>query len=103
MEISEDEIELVILQRYVEKHKAANILNPDPSDKCARELDMREILREIIDEEGPALDYTANLWYTRLTASRPYDTPAPLVSCSDSRLNNNTHRYHARAFLNSGK
>jgi diguanylate cyclase (GGDEF)-like protein len=103
MQLSEDEIELAILQRCVEKHKAAEIANLDQSNKCARELDMREVLREIINEQGPALDYNANLWYSRLTLSRPYDTPSPLVPCSDSRLNNNTHRYHARAFFNSGK
>jgi diguanylate cyclase (GGDEF)-like protein len=103
MQSSEDEIELAILQRYVEKHKAANITNPDPANGCARELDMREVLREIIDEQGPALDYSANLWHTRLTSSKPYDPPSPLLPCSDCRLNNDQHRYHARAFLNSGK
>jgi len=45
MQLSDDEIELAILQRYVEKHKAANIDNPDPSNRCARELDMRDVLR----------------------------------------------------------
>jgi len=103
MKLSDDEIELAILQRYIEQYKNAELADSEVRDKCTRELDMREVLRDLIGEVGAALDHSTKIWLTRLASSKPYDVDTPLLRCSDSRLNNSTHQYHARAFLNAGK
>ena len=103
MKLGDDEIELAILQRYVEQYRVGEIADPDIRNKCSRELDMREVLHGLIDENGPELDHSTKIWLTRLASSKPYNIETPLLLCSDSRLNSNTHRYHARAFLNPGK
>ena len=64
--VTDDELELSILEKYVTLHQAAQTAELPAADKCARELDMREVLRELTNEEGTNLDYMAGLWLDRL-------------------------------------
>lgn len=100
--MTEDEIELAILRKYIEQHKAGELADPELRHKCARELDMREVIAGISGESGPELDYRARFWYGRL-APEHSGSKSPLRSCSDSRINKSEHRYHARAFTNAGE
>jgi hypothetical protein len=92
--MTDDEIELQILQAYVERHKAAY---GDP-DKCARELDLREELASVTGKAGADLEHDADLWLRRLAPGRPGYEPGPLRRCSNSTLRDGAHRYHLRAF-----
>ena len=100
--MTDEEIELAILRRYIEQHKVGELADPKLSNKCARELDMRDVIRRITGESGPEMEYTARLWHGRL-APQHAASKGPLRPCSDSRINNGEHRYHARAFINAGK
>ena len=53
----DDEIELRILRSYVEQHRAAELADPVHCNKCARELDMRQVIAEITGESGSELEY----------------------------------------------
>ena len=64
--VTEDEIELRILRSYVNQHKAAELADPERHNKCARELDMRQVIASITGESGPELEYGARLWHGRL-------------------------------------
>ena len=65
---------------------------------------MRAVLSKITGQSGAELDYEAGLWHGRLTREHPYQSSqGPLRACSDSRINNTQHRYHARAFTNAGE
>lgn len=98
-----DEIELRILRRYVDQHKAAQLVDPARSNKCTRELDMRKVLASIITgESGPELEYAVDLWHGRLAPRQP-GSKGPLRPCSDSLINKAAHRYHARAFKDGDK
>jgi TIR domain-containing protein len=102
--VTNDEIELQILQSYIDQHKTAEIADPERNNKCARELDMRAVLSNITGQSGAELDYEAGIWHGRLTQEQAYQTPrGPLLACSDSRINNTQHRYHARAYINGGQ
>jgi hypothetical protein len=41
-----DRLELKIVERFVARHDEVEIADPERQDKCARELDMHEILRD---------------------------------------------------------
>ena len=96
--VTDDELELSILEKYVARHQAAQTAVLPTADKCVRELDMREVLREITSEEGANLDYMAELWLDRLAQRLPGTSKGLLRRCSNSDLNSSAHKYHARAF-----
>ena len=62
--MSEDELELKILERFVDQYKIASTEHGD--DKHARELDMRDVVRELTGKDGVELDYETETWYQRL-------------------------------------
>ncbi len=97
--MTEDEIELRILRSYVDQHKAAELAD---RNKCARELDMRQVVASITGESGRELEYAARLWHGRL-APQQSASKGPLRPCSDSQINRAGHRYHARAFTDTDK
>lgn len=99
--MTDDEIELRILQKYVDQHKAAELADPERRNKCARELDMREVVASITGESGSELEYAARLWYGQLAPQS--GSRGPLRPCSDSNINKAAHRYHARAFTDADK
>lgn len=101
--MTDDEIELRILRSYIEQHKAAELTDPERRSKCAREIDMREVLAKITGDVGPELEYTARLWHARLAPQQPAASKGPLRPCSDSQINKSGHRYHARAFTDADK
>ncbi len=92
--MNETELEIEILKKYIDQHKLAN----DSSSKCARELDMREVLKEIIGDESQDLEYDARLWLNRLAPRNPGKSKGVLRPCSDGNVRNATHKFHARAF-----
>lgn len=94
--MTDDELELSILEKYVERHREAAEL--PGADKCIRELDMREVLREFTSEEGAKLDYRAGLWIDRLAPRSRGHSMGLLRPCSNGDINTSTHKYHARAF-----
>lgn len=100
--MTEDEIELRILRKYVDQHKAAELADPERRNKCARELDMRQVIASITSESGPELDYAARLWHGRLVPQQS-GSKGPLRPCSDTQINKATHRYHARAFTDADR
>ena len=100
--MTEDEIELQILRSHVNQHKAAELTDPERRNKCARELDMRQVIAHITGESGPEIEYSARLWHGRLAPQHPC-SKGPLRPCSDSQINKAAHRYHARAFTNADK
>jgi hypothetical protein len=63
--MTDDEIELALLRRYIEQHKAAELADPKRSNKCTRELDMRELLQNITGESGQELEYAARFYGCR--------------------------------------
>jgi len=96
--VTDDELELSILEKYVARHEAAYTAGHPAGDKCARELDMREVLRDLISEDETKLDYLAGLWLDRLAPPTSRASKGLLRRCSNSDLNNRAHKYHARAF-----
>ena len=95
-EMTDAELELEILRRYVKHHDVVGTEAP----KCARELDMREVISAVIGQ--PAGEELTKRWHARLAPPSPY--PAGVLRpCSDSRVNNGPHRYHARAYYEVGK
>ena len=82
--VTDDELELSILEKYVARHQAAQTAVLPAADKCVRELDMREVLREITSEEGANLDYMAELWLDRLAQRLPGTSEGLLRRCSNS-------------------
>jgi hypothetical protein len=97
--MTEDKIELEILKKYVKQHEVASIADPQMQNKCARELDMREVLQDLLGYEGPLLKYYADLWLQRLAPSMPNSPKGLLRRCSNSHINRSTHVYHARAYI----
>lgn len=94
--LTDADIELSILRRYVKHHDATGTDAP----KCARELDMREIISDITGR--PADDVVVERWHARLAPASPY--PAGVLRpCSDSTVNKGLHRFHARAYFATGK
>jgi hypothetical protein len=90
------ELELRILQRYAQHHDAVGT----QAHKCARELDMKEVISDIIG--SPAQEPVVQRWHSRLAPPSPYP-PGILRPCSNSTINNSSHRYHARAYIEPGK
>ena len=97
--MTEDEIELILLRKYTNQHKDAELHSS--GSKCARELDMRKVLADITGPSDNELVYTATLWLERL-AQKASDSKGPLRRCSDTRRNEGDHRWHARAYRDSG-
>jgi hypothetical protein len=97
--MTDDELELRILERFVARFDEAEVADPDRASKCARELDMRDVLRELTGKMGPALDLEARRWLMQLAPGRPGSDPGPLRLCSNSRDRESAHQFHARAFL----
>jgi len=95
MAISDDELEIAILKKYVEQFEQIGENNPN---KCARELDMREVLKEITSDDIQNLEFNAQLWHNRLAPRSSGKSLGVLRPCSDSTIMNTTHKYHARAF-----
>lgn len=100
--MTEDEIELRILRSCVDRHKVAELADPERRHKCAREVDMRQVIASIAGEPGPELEYAARLWHGRL-APQQSGSKGPLRPCSDSQITKAAHRYHARAFTDADK
>ena len=94
--MTDQELELAILQRYVEHHDAVGM----NAHKCARELDMKDVISTIIGQS--AQEAVIQRWHLRLAPPSPYP-PGVLRPCSDSRVNNVSHRFHARAYFEPGK
>jgi diguanylate cyclase (GGDEF)-like protein len=99
----EDELELDILKRFVAHHEAAELAHKGQTDKHARELDMRDVLRDLTGIEGTALEYVTHIWLQRLVR-RPSNEGQllPLRPCSDTGSHPD-HKYHARAYLAPGR
>ena len=94
--MTDQELELAILQRYVEHHDAIGT----QAQKCARELDMKDVISAAIGR--PADEAVVQRWHSRLAPSSPYPRGV-LRPCSDSTVNNGAHRFHARAYFERGK
>jgi diguanylate cyclase (GGDEF)-like protein len=96
VQMTDVELELAILRRYVEHHDAIGM----EANKCTREMDMRDVISDIIGR--PVDDVVVKRWHARLAPPTPY--PAGILrSCSDSTINNGSHRFHARAYFDTGK
>jgi diguanylate cyclase (GGDEF)-like protein len=100
--MTDDEIEFAILQKYVAQYRVAEIRDSGSGNKCDRELSMREVIKEVTKSNEKELEYLTELWFVRLVSRKSTldNSRAPLLSCGDTKLNNNAHRYNARAFLN---
>ena len=96
--MTDHELELALLDRYLVQHKLGEQEDPDRRDKCSRELDLRKLLSELSGKEGADLDYDAQVWLKRLTKPRQGDMPGPLRQCSNGSKNGSTHKFHLRAF-----
>ncbi len=93
--MNDDELEVAILKKYIAQHKLVGESN---SNKCARELDMREVLKEIIGNDNQDLEYNAGLWLNRLAPRSSGKSKGVLRPCSNSTLLNSAHKFHARAY-----
>jgi len=93
--INDDDLEISILKEYIEQYELVGDKN---SNKCARELDMREVLKKITGDAGQNLESKALLWHNRLAPRNPGKSLGVLRPCSDSTIMNTSHKYHARAF-----
>jgi diguanylate cyclase (GGDEF)-like protein len=95
--LTDTELELTILQRYVEHHDTVGL----DAHKCERELDMRKVISDIIGR--PVENAVVMRWYALLAPASPPHRAGVLRPCSDSTVNNASHRFHARAYFESGK
>jgi hypothetical protein len=77
----------------------AKIAEPDRANKCARELDMRDVLRELTGRTGSALDLEARRWLMELAPGLPGVARGPLRRCRNNRDRESAHQFNARAFL----
>jgi diguanylate cyclase (GGDEF)-like protein len=98
--MTDAEIELAILRHHIHQHNKANATSPD--DKCARELDMRDVLKEIGATSGAELEQEAQAWLARLAPPRRGSLRGPLKRCSHASVRESTHRFHSRAFIDAG-
>lgn len=92
--MNENELEIAILQKYIAQFELIGEKNPN---KCARELDMRAVLREIIGNKDN-IESQAQLWHNRLAPRNPGKSKGVLRPCSDGTALHSAHKYHARAF-----
>jgi hypothetical protein len=95
-EMTDLELELRILQKYTEHHDAVGT----HAHKCARELDMKEVISNITGQ--PVEEAVFQRWHARL-APPSHHAPGLLRPCSISTVNTGPHRFHARAYFDSGK
>ena len=95
MAMNDDELEIAILKKYVEQFEMIGENNPN---KCARELDMRDVLRELLGNNIQNLEFKAQLWHNRLAPRRSGRSMGVLRPCSDSTIMYTTHKFHARAY-----
>lgn len=86
--MTDDELELAILEKFAALHQAAHTAGHPTSDKCTRELDMRYVVGEITGEEGANLEYMAELWIDRLAPPLLGAGRGTLRRCSSSLLTN---------------
>ena len=94
-QMTDAELELAILRKYVKHHDSVGTT----AHKCARELDMREVISGTIGR--PADEVVVKRWHARLAPPSPY--PAGVLRpCTDSTVNNGPHRFHARAYFTQG-
>lgn len=96
--MTEDELEHSILNEYIARHREVKTATLPAPDKCALELDMRDVIHRLTGEEGTNLEYKADLLIGRLAPPSPGVSKGPLKRCSNSDLNTSVHKYHARAF-----
>ncbi len=96
--MTDDELELAILERYLAHHESVLVSGSEVPDKCALELDMREVLAELTRRKGAELEYHAGRWHARL-APTPFagGKAGPLKPCSNGQVRQVEHRFHARA------
>ena len=94
--MTDAELELAILRRYVEQHDATGTDAP----KCARELDMKDVIFSAIGR--PVNEELVKRWHARLAPRSPPYPKGVLRPCSDSTINSGPHQYHARAYYESG-
>ena len=95
--MTDEQLELEILKRYVKHHDS---VGTETTDKCERELDMQQVISSITGT--PTDDETVKRWHARLAPPRPYPQGI-LRPCSISTLNKGPHRFHARAFYEPGR
>lgn len=93
--MNDDELEIAILKKYIEQFE---LVGENNTNKCARELDMREVLREITGDNTQNIELKAKLWHNRLAPRSHGKSLGVLRPCSDSTIMNTAHKYHARAF-----
>lgn len=93
--MSDDELEIAILEKYIERYESVGEEN---RNKCARELDMREVLTEIKGDATDNLEHTATIWLNRLAPPGSGKARGVLRRCSDSAVSNASHKFNARAF-----
>src|SRR3970040_2334552 len=96
MRMTDPQLELAILRRYVEPH---DFVVAD-AHKCTRDLDMRQVISNVIG--WPADDETVKRWHSYLAPPRPYPEGV-LRPCGDSTVNRGSHRFHARAYYEPGR
>lgn len=96
--MTEDQLELAILEKFIEQYRKAETTTPRPADKCAWELDIREVLGELTGEHGAELVYSAGLWLDRLAPVSPNNLTLPLRRCTHTARNAGEHQFYARAF-----
>ena len=94
--MTDQELELTILQRYVEHHDAVGA----QAGKCARELDMQDVIS--VAAGRPADEAVVQRWHSLLAPPSPYP-PGVLRPCSNSTINKGAHRFYARAYFEPGK
>src|SRR5688572_28468910 len=95
--VNDDMLELRILERYTAHHKEAELSGS--KSKCAKELDMRDVLAAFVADRDAALDYEANRWLAKLAPDVSGQHHGPLKRCTDHSSKSGPHRYHARAFI----
>ena len=91
----DNELEIAILQKFIAQFELVGEQNPN---KCARELDMRTVLREIKCDNNNDIESKARLWCNRLAPRNPGKSLGVLRPCSDGTALNSSHKYNARAF-----
>jgi len=100
--LDEDELELLILQKFVEHYSETHLAQKRSGatdNKCQRELNMGEVLHEITGWKEDKLEVEKEHWFGTLVSTRPaYRDEKPLRCCSDRESRGGPHKWHARAF-----
>jgi diguanylate cyclase (GGDEF)-like protein len=95
--MTDAQLEIAILRRYVEHHDAVGT----DAHKCARELDMRQVISSIIGR--PVDEGVVKRWHAQLAPRSPPYKAGVLRPCGDSTINNGQHAFHARAYYEPGR